>query len=135
MGWQWHQLEDMQIMCTSLQPDNHDGTSSCNVLQAGRSCWCPANSVNELKATRCWFLALLTSLIIFYLQTETTRHKMSVANLSLCVWQLQMLTSALQTKLYRFDGDSFSCLINCGSTRILHTTCNCIDAICNNTSD
>ena len=23
MGWQWHQLDHMQIICTSLQIDNH----------------------------------------------------------------------------------------------------------------
>jgi len=23
MGWQWHQLDLMQIICTSLQTDNH----------------------------------------------------------------------------------------------------------------
>jgi len=23
MGWQWHQLDHMQIMCMSLQIDNH----------------------------------------------------------------------------------------------------------------
>ena len=23
MGWQWHQLDHMQIICTSLQTDNH----------------------------------------------------------------------------------------------------------------
>jgi len=23
MGWQWHQLDYMQIICTSLQTDNH----------------------------------------------------------------------------------------------------------------
>jgi len=27
MGWQWHQLEHMQIICTSLQTDNHASTS------------------------------------------------------------------------------------------------------------
>jgi len=26
MGWQWHQLEHMQIICTSLQTDNHAST-------------------------------------------------------------------------------------------------------------
>jgi len=26
MGWQWHQLDHMQIMCTSLQTDNHAST-------------------------------------------------------------------------------------------------------------
>jgi len=24
MRWQWHQLDNMQIICTSLQTDNHD---------------------------------------------------------------------------------------------------------------
>jgi len=27
MGWQWHQLENMQIICTSLQTDNYVSTS------------------------------------------------------------------------------------------------------------
>jgi len=27
MGWQWHQLDHMQIICTSLQTDNHARTS------------------------------------------------------------------------------------------------------------
>jgi len=28
MGWQWHQLDHMQIICTSLQTDNHASTLS-----------------------------------------------------------------------------------------------------------
>jgi len=28
MRWQWHQLNHMQIICTSLQTDNHDSISS-----------------------------------------------------------------------------------------------------------
>jgi len=27
MGWQWHQLDHMQIICTSLETDNHATTS------------------------------------------------------------------------------------------------------------
>jgi len=27
---QWHQLDDMQTICTSLQADNHTSTSSLN---------------------------------------------------------------------------------------------------------
>jgi len=26
MGWQWHQLDHMQIICTSQQTDNHAST-------------------------------------------------------------------------------------------------------------
>jgi len=28
MGWQWHQLDHMQIICTLLQTDNRASTSS-----------------------------------------------------------------------------------------------------------
>jgi len=27
MGWQWHQLDHMQVICTSLQTDNHASTT------------------------------------------------------------------------------------------------------------
>jgi len=30
MGWQWHQLDHMQITCTLLRTDNHASTSSIN---------------------------------------------------------------------------------------------------------
>jgi len=29
-GWQWHQLDHMQTICTSLQTDNQTNTSSLN---------------------------------------------------------------------------------------------------------
>jgi len=31
MGWQWHQLDYMQISCTSLQADNQASIPSLNV--------------------------------------------------------------------------------------------------------
>jgi len=31
-GWQWHQLNHMQIICTSLQTDNHASTSSLHIF-------------------------------------------------------------------------------------------------------
>jgi len=30
LGWQWHQLDHMQTICTSLQTDNHTNTPSLN---------------------------------------------------------------------------------------------------------
>ena len=52
MGWQWHQLSHMQIICTSLQTDNHHAsTSSLHIfLQAGCPSCRPTNSVKALKA-------------------------------------------------------------------------------------
>jgi len=34
MGWQWHQLDHMQIICTLLQTDNHASTSSLNFYRS-----------------------------------------------------------------------------------------------------
>jgi len=31
MRWQWHQLDHMQIICTSLQTDDHARTSSLSL--------------------------------------------------------------------------------------------------------
>jgi len=30
LGWQWHQLDHMQTICTSLQTDNNTNTPSLN---------------------------------------------------------------------------------------------------------
>ena len=32
MGWQWHQLNHMQIICTLLQTDNHASASSLHIF-------------------------------------------------------------------------------------------------------
>jgi len=48
IGWQWHQLDHMQIICTSLQTDNHASTSPL-FLQAECPSCCPTNSVKALK--------------------------------------------------------------------------------------
>ena len=49
-GWQWHQPDHMQIICTSLQTDNHASTSSLKFLQVGCPSCHPTNSVKALKA-------------------------------------------------------------------------------------
>ena len=36
MGWQWHKLDHMQIICTSFQTDNHTGTSSLSFFWGGQ---------------------------------------------------------------------------------------------------
>jgi len=50
MEWQWHQLDHLQIICTSPQTDNHTNTSLLSFLQAGCPYCCPTNSVKALKA-------------------------------------------------------------------------------------
>ena len=48
LGWQWHQLDHVQTIYTSLQTDNHTSTSSLNFLPAVCSSWCPTNIVKSL---------------------------------------------------------------------------------------
>jgi len=36
MGWQWHQLDNMQIICTSLQAGNHPSILSLNFYSSCR---------------------------------------------------------------------------------------------------
>jgi len=50
MGWQWHQLDHMQIICTALQTDNHASISPLSFLQAGCPSCRPTNSFKALKA-------------------------------------------------------------------------------------
>jgi len=45
IGWQWHQLDHMQIISTSLQTDNDASTPQ---LQAGCHSCCPTNSIKAL---------------------------------------------------------------------------------------
>ena len=41
-GLQWHQLDNMQTICSSLQIDDHTNTSSLTILHAGCSSWIPS---------------------------------------------------------------------------------------------
>ena len=50
MGWQWHQLNHMQAICSSL----HASTSSVRFLWARCSSWHPTNSIKVLKAKWAW---------------------------------------------------------------------------------
>jgi len=49
MGWQRHQMDHMQIICTSFPTDNHASTSSFIFLQAGYPDARGFNSVKALK--------------------------------------------------------------------------------------
>jgi len=50
MGWQWHQLDHMQVIYTSLQTDNHVSTPPLSFLEARCPSCHPTNSVKALKA-------------------------------------------------------------------------------------
>ena len=50
MGWQWDQLDHMQIICTSLQTDNHASTPSPNFFTSRMLFLKPNQRVKALKA-------------------------------------------------------------------------------------
>jgi len=54
MGWQWHRLDNVQIICTLLQTDKPRQHLNTQFLQARCSSWCPTNSVEALKAIHTW---------------------------------------------------------------------------------
>ena len=55
MGWQWHQLHHMQIVCTSPQTDNHASTSPLSVYRPD------ALPVAQPTASRHWGYIFQTS--------------------------------------------------------------------------
>jgi len=48
MGWQWHQVDHMQINCTSLSTDNHASTSPLSFY------WPDALPVTQATASKQW---------------------------------------------------------------------------------
>jgi len=46
IGWQWHQLDHTQIICTSLQTDNHASTSPLSFF-TGQMPFLPPNQQRQ----------------------------------------------------------------------------------------
>jgi len=46
IGWHWHQLDHMQVICTSLQTDNHASTSSLQFF-IGQMLFPPPNQQHQ----------------------------------------------------------------------------------------
>jgi len=88
-GWQWHQLDHMQIICTSFQTDNQVSTSSPDFLQAGAcSSWCPTNSVTvsmqwrQLKALKVLLITVQSNITDFFLSCGGQKDKFSVIRIA-----------------------------------------------------
>ena len=56
LGWQWHRLDHMQTICTSIQTDNHTNTSTVNTqfLQAGYTFWRPTKCQSTGGTSKYW---------------------------------------------------------------------------------
>jgi len=53
IGWQWHQLDDMQIICTSLQTDNHASTSPLSFYRPDALSATQPTGVSQLPVLDC----------------------------------------------------------------------------------
>jgi len=83
MGWQWHQLDHMQIICCRqiTTPAPHHSI----FLQAWCSSWCQINSVKALKVCLCpMSLVYLTSSSLLLLLCWNTDYVL-IVSFSLCV--------------------------------------------------
>jgi len=76
-GRQWHQLDRMQIFCTSVQTDNMPVPHHSIFLHAGCSCWCPTNC----KLTEhCKFLAVMSIHLSFCLYAFIMHPLFTISN-------------------------------------------------------
>jgi len=50
MGWQWHQLDHMQIICNLLLTDNHASNSPRSIYRLDAFPAAHTNSIKALKA-------------------------------------------------------------------------------------
>jgi len=66
MGWHWHQLDHVQIICISLQTDYHASTSLLNILQ-GRMLFLTFNQ--QCQSTEGTELRAVMSYVIFIKHT------------------------------------------------------------------
>ena len=68
LGWQWHQLDSMQTICTLLQTDNHTNTPSLNFY-------------NYLYLINMWSVALILrpphNCLIVFLSRPELQHLLS----------------------------------------------------------
>jgi len=65
MGWQWHQLDHMQIICTSLQTDNHVSTSYHSVF-TGQTPFLPPKRPNQQRQSTEGITIIIIIIIIIY---------------------------------------------------------------------
>jgi len=71
MGWQWHQLDHMQKICTLLQTDNHASTPPLSFLQTGCPSWrpCIASTVQKFMSNTSHNHSLTNRKIIMHRKT------------------------------------------------------------------
>jgi len=113
IGWQWHQLDHMQIICTSLQTDNHITTISVPAAQPTVSkhwrqtftstLWVKKTSTEqELSTVHLGDVLLPCRERLWFLNSSLGNHRGEMAKfestiLVLADWAQNVVTSALHT--------------------------------------
>jgi len=75
MGWQWHELDQMQIICTSLRTANHASTSAFNFY---RSDALPATQPTASQHQRHLFTSLHVGLFILINKLQASAHAYTI---------------------------------------------------------
>jgi len=72
MGWQWHQVDHMQIICTSLQTDNHTSTSPLSLQmpfllhkQQRQSTVDNSSSLSIISSVNIGFISVVITCILY----------------------------------------------------------------------
>ena len=90
-GWQWHQLDYMQVICTSLQRDNHASTPSFKFL-TGWMLFLPPNQQHQrfrvLKAS--WQCIEKCHKITWYKYINTSLLQNRALKLNVAWWEISL---------------------------------------------
>ena len=108
-GWQWHQLDHMQTICTSLQTDNHTNTPSHNFYRPDAL---PGAQPTVLK--RCRQIALKANAPKFLLLTVTLIIISFPSNTHSFISGFYCYFSAYPLLLFSFLFYTFWLLFPCG---------------------
>ena len=83
MGWQWHQLDYMQIICISFQTDNYVSTSSLNFVQAQCSSWYRKyHFIRAALRSRCGHYIFVLLLLSFFSSPNLSGRRLDVYHTS-----------------------------------------------------
>jgi len=102
MGWQWHQLDHVQIICTSLHADKHASTQ----FFTGRMPFLPPNQ--QRQSTEGNVSAIITITIIT--STGTVSSIIIPHNTFLCIEEMLSVPSTLLTATDIIKENGIKCI-------------------------
>ena len=98
MGWQWHQLNHMQIICTSLQTDNHASTSSLHIFYRP-----DALPATQPTASKHWRTIMCDLMLIIHCQADGVVIKLPYCHGILIICLFNVWTVVTVIKAWNVD--------------------------------